>query len=252
MTQIVLDDVSLVYRVRRMRRTMLKEYIIGGLFSRRRNPIMEIRALDGLNLRLGEGDRLGIVGHNGAGKSSLLKLLAGVYPPSGGRAIVDGRISSMFDLMLGFQMDANGWDNIAFRGFLQGETPRSIREKKQEIAEFSELGEFMDMPIRYYSSGMLVRLAFSIATAIDPEILLLDEVLSAGDLAFQEKAARRMKELLDRASIIVMVSHDMNSIKNVCNRVLWLDHGREHMLGGVQEVVAAYHDSVVQRHREAA
>ena len=173
---------------------------------------MEVRALEGINLRVGEGERLGIVGNNGAGKSTLLKLLAGIYPPTTGRREVHGRISSLFEISTGFESDATGWENIAYRGYLQGETPRSIREKVKPIAEFSELGEFLDMPVRYYSTGMMIRLAFSIATAVEPEILIIDEVLAAGDAAFQVKARDRMRNLIARARAVIVVSHDMKAI----------------------------------------
>ncbi|HZU37185.1 MAG TPA: ATP-binding cassette domain-containing protein, partial [Gemmataceae bacterium] len=188
MARIELDDVSLTFRVRKNSRITLKEFLVGQLFRRSKNPIMQVNALRNVNLRIEQGDRVGILGHNGAGKSTLLKLLAGIYPPTSGRLMVQGRISSLFDISLGFEPEANGWENISYRSYLQGETPRTLRHKKAAIAEFSELGEFLNMPIRYYSAGMVVRLAFSIATAIDPEILLVDEVLSVGDLAFQIKA----------------------------------------------------------------
>src|SRR5262249_1826508 len=149
----------------------LKEFLVRQMFRRSVNPVIEVRALQDVSLEINEGQRVGIIGHNGAGKSTLLKLLAGIYPPTKGKRLVEGRISSLFDIALGFETDASGWENIYFRGFLQGETPKSVRAKMQPIADFSELGEFLNMPVRYYSAGMLVRLAFSIATAIEPEIL---------------------------------------------------------------------------------
>lgn len=240
MNLIELEDVGLVFHVRRHGRVSLKEYVVNGLFRRRRENQMQVRALEGIHLRVGEGERLGIIGHNGAGKSTLLKLLAGVYPPTSGRREVHGRISSLFDLTLGFEMDATGWENIHYRGYLQGETPRSIEAKMQTIAEFSELGEFLDMPVRYYSSGMLVRLAFSIATAIEPEILIVDEVLSAGDLNFQAKARGRIRGLISSARAVILVSHDLDSLAVLCDRVIWLDHGRIRLDGSPEEVIAAY------------
>src|SRR5207248_6476491 len=138
----------------------------------------------------------------------------------------EGRSRSLCDIALGFGAEAGGWENIKCRSYLQGETPGRVRRKIQAIAEFSELGDFLKMPIRYYSAGMLVRLAFSIATAIDPEILLVDEVLSVGDLSFQNKARRRMQEMMKRAQLMVMVSHDLNAIASICNGAVWLDHGR--------------------------
>jgi len=240
MTSIDLENVSLVFRVRQNRRIPLKDFIVRQMFRRSVNPYMEVRALQNINLTIREGDRLGIVGHNGAGKSTLLKLLAGIYPPTDGTRGVSGQISSLFDLQLGFEPEASGWENIAYRGYLQGETPRSLRAKLYEIAEFSELGEFLSSPVRHYSSGMLVRLAFAVATAIDPEILLVDEVLSAGDMAFQKKCRKRMEEMIARAHLIVMVSHDMDALVRFCNRAIWLDHGEIRMAGAAADVVAAY------------
>ena len=181
-----------------------------------------------------------------------MKLLAGVYPPTGGTREVCGQISSLFELSLGFEMDASGWDNMMYRGYLQGETPRSIREKMGSIADFSELGQFLDMPIRYYSSGMLVRLAFSIATAINPEVLLLDEVLAAGDASFQAKAQTRMRGLISSARAVVIVSHDLASVEGLCERVLWLDRGRIRMDGPAREVIAAYRRPAVETRRAEA
>jgi ABC-type polysaccharide/polyol phosphate transport system ATPase subunit len=230
--------------VRKQTRLSLKEFVIGQLFRQSPIPSLTVHALHDVDLRIERGDRVGIIGHNGAGKSSLLKLLAGIYPPTAGKRVVEGRISSLFDISLGFEADASGWENIAYRCYLQGETPRTVREKRDEIAEFSELGEFLTMPVRYYSSGMLVRLAFSIATAIDPEILLVDEVLSVGDLAFQKKARQRMSDMMERAHLMVMVSHELTSLSRICNRAVWLDHGRVVLLGSCEEVIAAYEASV--------
>ncbi len=240
MNLIELEDVGLVFHVRRHGRISLKEYLVRGLFRRRKENSFEVDALQQINLRIREGERVGIIGANGAGKSTLLKLLAGIYPPSTGRREVYGHISSLFELSLGFELDASGWDNIMYRGYLQGETPRSIRAKMQAIADFSELGKFLDMPIRYYSAGMLVRLAFSIATAIEPEILLLDEVLNAGDAAFQAKARERMRGLISSARVVILVSHDLTSLQQLCDRVVWLDHGRIHREGPAAELIAAY------------
>jgi lipopolysaccharide transport system ATP-binding protein len=165
---------------------------------------------------------------------------------------VDGRISALFDLALGFEADASGWENIYYRGYLQGETPRSVRAKMQGIADFSELGDFLNMPVRYYSAGMIVRLAFSISTAIEPEILLVDEVLAAGDMAFQDKARQRMREMMNKARLIVMVSHDLPSLGGLCERGIWLDHGRLRQDGPIAEVIAGYTESVRHNQGQAA
>jgi ABC-type polysaccharide/polyol phosphate transport system ATPase subunit len=252
MTRIALENVGVTFYLRRGGIT-LKEWVLRNVLRRPlATPFVEVTALQHVSLHVREGDRLGIIGHNGAGKSTLLKLLAGIYPPTSGRRAVEGRISSLFDIALGFEMEATGWENIKYRGYLQGETPRSIRAKMGPIAEFSELGRFLDMPVRCYSAGMLVRLAFSIATAIEPEILLVDEVLAAGDMAFQAKARERMREMISRARLIVMVSHEMPSIAKLCDRVLWMDHGRVRQEGPADEVIAAYTKSVQEAPKQAA
>jgi len=252
MARIELDHVNLTFHVRKERGIRLKDFILKGMFLPSKNPIMEVRALQDVDLRVETGDRVGFIGHNGAGKSTILKLLAGIYVPTSGRRVVQGRISSLFDIALGFESEASGWDNIAYRSYLQGETPSSVRAKKEAIADFSELGDFLNMPVRYYSAGMMVRLAFSIATAIDPEILLVDEVLSVGDLAFQNKARERMREMMAKAHLMVLVTHDLDALPQMCNRAVWMDHGRVVMTGACAEVVAAYRASVQGQSATAA
>jgi ABC-type polysaccharide/polyol phosphate transport system ATPase subunit len=244
MARIELDHIGLTFRVRQKIRLTLKEFIVGGMFLQSKNPVMEVPALQDVSLEVEQGDRVGVIGPNGAGKTTLLKLLAGIYPPTEGRIAVEGKVSSLFDIALGFEPDASGWENISYRSYLQGETPRSVRAKRDAIAAFSELGEFLHMPVRYYSAGMVVRLAFSIATAIDPEILLVDEVLSVGDLAFQSKARERMKEMMERAHLMVMVSHDLDAVESICNRAVWLSRGRVVQAGPSADVIAAYTASV--------
>ena len=244
MAKIVLKDINLQFRVRQARKITLKEYLVRRLYRQSVNPVIEVNALQDVNLELHDGQRLGIIGHNGAGKSTLLKLIAGIYPPTRGKRIVEGNISSLFDITLGFEGDASGWDNIRYRGYLQGETPRSIQKKLQEIADFSELGHFLDMPVRYYSAGMHIRLAFSIASAINPEILLIDEVLAAGDLSFNLKARQRMKELMGQARLMVLISHDLVSLPEMCSHVAWMDHGRIIRVGLANDVIDEYRQSV--------
>ena len=244
MARIELDKVSLTFRVRPFGRITLKEFLISRLRGRAGTRLMKVRALQDVSLAIGEGERVGIIGHNGAGKSTLLRLLAGIYPPTRGRRAVEGRISSLFDISLGFEAEATGWENIAYRSFLQGETPASVRRKKKAIAEFSELGEFLRIPVRNYSAGMVMRLAFAIATSIEPEILLVDEVLAVGDLAFQRKAKARVEEMMSAARLMVMVSHDLGAIKSMCNRAIWMQHGAVMMDGKPDEVVKAYQNSV--------
>ena len=241
MARIELDRVDLTFQVRKQQnRLSLKEYLVRGMWLRRVPTFMQVPALRGIDLTLSRGDRVGIVGPNGAGKSTMLKLLAGVYEPTAGKRRVSGRISSLFDLMLGFEPEASGWENIRYRGYLQGETPRTLRHKIDAIAEFTELGKFLDMPVRYYSAGMLVRLAFAIATTVEPEILLVDEVLSVGDRSFQEKARRRMREMMDKAEMIVVVSHDLDAIARMCEIGIWLDQGRIRQIGPIDDVIHSY------------
>ena len=214
------------------------------MFRRSKKATFEVQALEHINLTVGEGERLGIIGRNGAGKSTLLKLLAGIYPPTSGRRTVIGQHQFAVRHRPGLRARRQRLGKHQYRGYLQGETPRSIRAKMQPIAEFSELGDFLNMPVRYYSAGMMVRLAFSIATAIEPEILIVDEVLSAGDMAFQAKARERMRALMSNARAVIVVSHDLKSLPLLCDRVLWLDHGKMQMIGPTEEVIAAYTQQV--------
>jgi ABC-type polysaccharide/polyol phosphate transport system ATPase subunit len=245
MARIALADVHLTFTLRNRNGSSIKDWCIGNARRLLRRPSLApppqtVHALRGVSLDVREGERLGIVGHNGAGKSTLLRVLAGIYRPTAGVCRVEGRIGSLFDLSLGFEPDATGWENIRYRGYLQKETPASIAEKAKQIAEFSELGAKLDLPIRYYSSGMLVRLAFSIATCIEPEVLLVDEVLAAGDLSFIHKARERIRGLMKRARLIVMVSHDLETLEHMCDRAVWLSNGRIEQEGLPHEVIGAY------------
>ncbi len=246
MARIELENVGLTFRVRTEQgRSTLKDLFLKWVLGRDDSSgTMPVHALHDVSLTLTAGQRVGIIGHNGAGKSTLLKLLAGVYEPTSGRRRVEGRISSLFDLMLGFEGEATGWDNIRYRGYLQGETPRSIGRKAGAIAEFTGLGKFLDMPVRYYSAGMLVRLGFAIATAIDPEVLLIDEVLGAGDAEFQGRAKERMREMMGRARLMVCVSHEVLALPTYCDWGLWMDGGRLRMSGPIRDVVIAYLSSL--------
>jgi ABC-type polysaccharide/polyol phosphate transport system ATPase subunit len=239
MPKIELNDVSITFTAHQQTRVSLKEYLVRGLFAGR-GPSVRVRALDGVSLSARDGDRIGVIGHNGAGKTTLLKTLAGVYPPTTGSRVVEGKVCSLFDITLGFEQEATGWENILYRAYLQGETPAGIRGKLDRIVEFAELNDFINMPVRNYSAGMLMRLAFSIATAIEPEVLLIDEVLAVGDLAFLQKAKARMRELMAAARLMVIVAHDLDTIRTMCTRVVWMTHGRVVMAGAPAEVVDAY------------
>lgn len=249
MARIELTDASVTFTVRPHKKVSLKEYLVRGLFRQSVNPAVSVHALSGINLSARDGDRVGVIGHNGAGKSTLLKLLAGIYPPTQGSREVEGKICSLFDISLGFEPEASGWDNITYRAYLQGETPATLKGKIQEIADFTELGDFLDLPVRHYSAGMLMRLAFSIATTIEPEVLLVDEVLAVGDLSFQHKAQARMTEMMDSAPVMVIVAHDLTTIRRICTSVLWMEHGQVRMQGPPDEVIDAYVESVSAQQR---
>ena len=213
----------------------------------RRNRIAEdstgvvvVRAVDDLSLELQAGDRLGLIGHNGAGKSTLLRVMAGIYPPTGGTVDVRGKTVPLLDISLGMDEQSTGRQNIRLRGLLLGMSDPEIRRKTEEIAEFTELGDYLDLPVRTYSSGMRVRLAFAVSTAVDADILLLDEVLGVGDASFQAKASRRLEELHERAEIVVLAIHSSDTIRKTCNKALWMERGKVRMFGAVDEVVEAY------------
>lgn len=237
---VVLRNASLEFRVRAQPQVSIKERVLNLGFLSPREPVRVVRALSGIRLTLGRGERLGIIGHNGAGKTSLLRMIAGVYPPTSGICHVSGKVHSLFEIHLGFELEASGWDNISYRALLMGATPRQVRSKTPEIADFSELGSFLDVPVKYYSAGMMMRLAFAISTAIEPEILLVDECLNVGDQHFREKARSRMLELIDRARLFVMVSHELDAIESLCRRVIWLDRGEVLADGPPETIVPRY------------
>ena len=213
----------------------------------RRNGIAEdnsgvviVKAIDDLSLDLESGDRLGVIGHNGAGKSTLLRVLAGIYPVTAGRVEVQGKAVPLLDIAMGMDDQSTGWQNIRLRGLLLGLSDAEIRQKTEDIAAFTELGDYLDLPLRTYSIGMRVRLAFAISTAVDADILLLDEVLGVGDASFQEKANRRLTQLHARAEIVVLAIHSNEVIRQTCNKVLWMERGKARMFGAVDDVLHAY------------
>ena len=204
---------------------------IGGRFSAMGRGARYVTALDDVSFELKAGDRLGLVGTNGAGKTTLLKVLYGIYEPTSGRVETQGRIDALFNINLGFRQEATGRRNIVLRGLINGWSSREIERRVDEIVAFSELGDFIDMPFRSYSQGMAARLAFAIATSFEPEILLMDEWIGAGDKNFQDKAKARMDEIVARAGIIVLASHNEALIKRVCNKVLVMEKGQIRSFG---------------------
>lgn len=212
----------------------------GGVLTAQRGGHISIEALKNLDLEISAGDRLGIMGHNGSGKSTLLRLLSGIYEPSSGKIERSGSISSLVDISLGINAESTGRENIFLRGKLMGLSKKEIDEKIDEIIEFSELGDYINLPVRIYSSGMLLRLAFSVSTSITADILIMDEWLSVGDGAFAERASNRLRELVDSSEILVIASHTRSLIEETCNKVVWLEHGVIKKVGSVAEIVPEY------------
>lgn len=212
----------------------------GPLFSKKK----KFRALDKINIELNEGDRLGLIGHNGAGKSTLLRLMAGIYPTTQGHCDTQGHICPMFELATGFEMELTGWQNIRIRGMLLGMTSQEIESKLDDIAQFCELGNFLNQPVKTYSSGMFVRLAFAVSTSFEPEILLLDEVVGTGDAAFYLKAKKRMDDFIDKGKLLVFTSHSMDLIKYYCNKVAVISGGKIIMIDTPERSIDAYLNSI--------
>jgi lipopolysaccharide transport system ATP-binding protein len=230
MTSIVIQNLTVDFPIygagsRSLKKTFLRS-ATGGKVARDASDKIVVRALDNINLNLQEGDRVGIYGHNGSGKSTLLKVMAGVYEPVSGSCKVTGRLSSMLNLLLGMHPDSSGYENIFLRGKILGLSPEEIETITQDVVAFADLGEYMDMPLRTYSSGMAMRLGFSVSTAIPADILLMDEWMSVGDADFMAKANARLTALLDNAKILVLASHSEETIRKNCNKLIRLDHGQ--------------------------
>jgi len=211
----------------------------GGLIARDARDNMVVRALDDVSFEFHDGARVGLVGHNGSGKTTLLRVLAGAYEPVRGTVEVEGRVASMLNIWIGMDLEATGYENIFMRGVKMGVRPKAIARLVEEICDFAELGDYIHVPMRTYSSGMAMRLAFAISTCVDAEILLMDEWLSAGDAEFNEKAQRRLRAIVDRAKILVLVSHDAALIRGNCNTIMTLDHGKLISLESVETTPAA-------------
>lgn len=247
MVRIELDDVSVHFPIynagNRSLRSRLIDIATGGRISADRNGRMVVCALENIDLRLQDGDRIGVVGHNGAGKSTLLRLLSGVYWPTGGNVKINGTIGSLIDLSLGMEHEATGRENIYIRGGLLGMRSSEIRRALGEIIEFSGLGDFIDMPLRTYSAGMQLRLAFSVSTQLRPNILLMDEWLSVGDEEFREKARGRLESLMREAHVLVLATHSRDLLLRICNKAVWLEHGRVRMVSDARTISAAYFET---------
>ncbi len=248
MTSIVVDNVTIDFPIygtshRSLRQTLFGH--TGGLIRHERAGRQErvvVRALDNVSFALHNGDRLGLIGHNGAGKSTLLRVLAGVYRPDSGSIRIEGRVSPLFNSVPGLDPDDNGYENIKTCGIFLGMTLEEIDRRLSDIAEFCELGEYLDLPVRTYSTGMVMRLGFAIATAIDTDILLLDEGLGAGDARFAARAEDRMNALIQRTRILVLASHSDALIKSMCSRAILMEKGRLVAIGPVDEIINRYHE----------
>lgn len=212
----------------------------GGKLDADPNGRVLVKALTDVSFSLREGDKVALLGHNGAGKSTMLRALGRVYSPTKGTAEIVGEIGSLIDISLGINPEATGRENVYIRGQLLGLTKQEISDKYAEIVEFAELGDFMEMPVRTYSSGMHLRLAFAVSTVVRPEILLMDEWLSVGDADFQHKAEARLRNLVSETKILAIATHSRELVEAVCNRAIWLEHGQVKMDGPVAEVVTAY------------
>lgn len=231
-------NVTMCYSMNADRVTSLKEYIIKLL--KKDLSYEYFTALDGVSFSVRKGEVLGLIGHNGAGKSTILKVISGIIKPTNGSVQVHGNVVPMLELGSGFDMEMTGRENVYLNGAILGYSQKFLNEKYNQIVEFAEIGQFIDVPLRNYSSGMIARLAFSIATVVEPEILIVDEVLSVGDAAFQEKSKRRMMELMSGGTTVLFVSHSLPQIRDLCHRVLWMDHGKVKMYGEAQAVCDAY------------
>jgi ABC-type polysaccharide/polyol phosphate transport system ATPase subunit len=235
-----LDAVSVTYR-RVWERASLKERLSG-----RKPHARDHVALDQVDLTLGRGEAVGIIGMNGAGKSTLLRVAARILQPASGRVRIRGRVAPLLDLIGAFHPELTGRENVYLQCALLSFTRREVSDRFDEIVEFAGIGDFLDAPLRTYSSGMMLRLAFSIISSIDADILLVDEALGVGDAGFQEKCAARMRSLRDRGLAFLIVSHDLGRIREMCDRVVWLDAGRVRAAGDPAAVIAQYVASVVR------
>ncbi len=238
MTEIILDQVSLTYpvygtRARSLKMSLLQAATGGKLLKKERKA--EVLALEDISFHLQSGDRLGLIGHNGAGKTSLLKILAKIYQPTSGRLTLSGKLNSLFNIMVGMDHGLTGYENIFLRGLILGLKKADIRRLTPHIEAFADLGEFMQMPLNTYSAGMLVRLGFAIMTSIPSDILLIDEIFNAGDAPFLEKAKNKIGDLVHQSHILVLSTHDHETLRRFCNKILCLEHGKITYFGSIND-----------------
>ncbi len=235
---IEVEDVTMRFRMNSDRILSLKEFVTTAM--RGKLQYQEFTALDHVSFKVKRGETLGLIGRNGAGKSTMLKVISGILKPTEGNVVCRGNVVPMLELGSGFDLDLTGRENIFLNGAILGYSEEFLNRKYDEIVRFSELGTFIESPIRNYSSGMLARLAFSVAAVVQPEILIVDEILSVGDAAFQEKSKRRMLELMGGGTTVLFVSHSLEQIREMCSRVIWLENGRVKMQGKTKDVCDEY------------
>lgn len=247
MANIQLENVSLNFPIygfgsRSLKKGLLESFTTGGLLKFT-NSIVTVEALKDISLSIRDGDRIALIGHNGSGKSTMLRVLAGIYEPQRGRMQVNGRVGSILDTPLGMDHEASGYENIKIRSMLLRLSRKQMRALIPSIEDFTQLGSFLKMPVRTYSAGMLVRLTFALSTMLIPDILLIDEVIGVGDSAFIEKAQSRLEQLVYRSRILIVASHSTQELKRFCNKALWLEHGIMKMYGPLDDVYFAYQES---------
>ena len=240
-TIIKVDNVSMRFNLAREKVDSLKEYVIKAL--KKKIHYDEFWALNDISFEVKKGDSVGLIGLNGSGKSTMLKVIAGVLKPTKGQVSVGGTVAPLIELGAGFDMDLTGRENVYLNGALLGRSRQMMNEVFEDIVEFSELREFMDVPVKNYSSGMLSRLAFSIATSGEADILIVDEVLAVGDFRFQEKCQKRIHDMMDAGTTVLFVSHSIDQVEDICNKAVWLDHGHLKMVGTTKEVCPLYKET---------
>ena len=236
------DHVSMNFRMNTNHTTSMKEWVIAKL--KRQLRYQDFYALNDVSFTVNRGDVVGIIGTNGSGKSTLLKCISGIYKPTGGTVVTAGRVAPMLELGSGFDYELSGQENIFLNGAIMGYSEDFLKAQYDEIVAFSELEEFIHQPLKTYSSGMMMRLAFSVATLVNPEILIVDEILAVGDERFQKKSFERMSQMMRGGTTVLMVSHVLEQIRGMCSQVIWLDHGRVRMIGETNQVCDAYHASL--------
>lgn len=238
-------DLTMQFRIDNNKVTSIKEFVTS--FISGKLSYTDFTALKGVSFDVKKGEVMGIIGHNGAGKSTLLKAISGIYKPTSGTVLRRGNVVPMLELGSGFDFELTGRENIFLNGAILGYSEDFLKEKSEEILEFSELGQFIDFPLRTYSSGMLARLAFSVATVVQPEILIVDEILSVGDEDFQAKSRKRMTELMSGGTTVLFVSHSIAQIEEICDRVLWLEHGEIVDMGDKEKICKKYSNHNIEQ-----